>query len=234
MVDEPLSVVSPNTTTHEYRKMPSVLSIEGRPGSVRISKTMPKLSYANGSLPNLPLIGSFKYGDDVDRSSPDLPSPAALLGNAETYMDYTPMEDPNLSLAFSDEQSDFLPAMQTPFQPTSSFENGTFDFNAFENASDLHHPSAADGKGIKRAASLSSIGLEPEAKCRRVVLQKAGLPMSKMLPNVCPKVLEEVLPEGEVNGEVGGKIEAKQILPDWTNEFDADFVAYFADFAEFK
>ena len=25
----------------------------------------------------------------------------------------------------------------------------------------------------------------------------------------------------------------KQILPDWTNDFDADFVAYFAEFAEF-
>jgi hypothetical protein len=209
--------------------MPGVLPIVGKPGSVRIAKSVPRFSYANGSQPDLSLIGRFMDEDD-DRSSQDFPSPSALLGTTitmEDAFDYDLIEGVDSPLAFEHDHdhdqngSGFLRAVQaTPDAiVSSSFEDGAFDYNAFENASHSH-PSSSSGN--KRPAPSSPLQSEPAVKFRRVLPGEDG---EVELAHV---EMQMEVREGEKEGE------AKQVLPEWTNEFDAELVAYFAEFAEFK
>lgn len=207
LADEPLEVESVYTTPRQYPPMPGVLSIEGTPGSVRISKTVPKFSYASGSQPTLSLIGHFEHDD---RGSPDFPLPSVLLGNDDPF-EYDLRQDPDILFPMLSHEESKLSVVIT-----ESFDNSAFDCNAFEALENALHGHALSSNK-KRLASPSP--MEPEAKIRRVVANEAA---SKAAG-------EEVLPKEDVTPEV----EAKQ-LPDWVAEFDQDLIAFFGDSVEYK
>lgn len=209
LVDEPLEVESPYTASQQYPPTPGVLPIEGKPGSVRISKTVPQFSYASGSQPDLSLIGHF---DDHNRSSPDFPLPSELLGNEDPFS-YGQNEELPLFSTFSLEQSGPLALTDTASLVTENCENNAFDFNAFEALEKASHAHASLNK--KRAASTTP--LQPEAKIRRVIADKQW-----------SKVVEENDP-GTVREEVVPEREAKRPLPDWVAEIDQDLIAFFGD-----
>lgn len=215
LADEPLEIESAHTTPQQYPPAPGVLSIEGKPGCIRISKMVPQFSYASGSQPNLSLIGHF---DHDDRSSPDFPLPAAVLGN-EHLFEYDVKQGSNVLLPMlCNERRELQPAAYTAPQVTECFENNAFDFNAFEAFENVSHAHASSSK--KRAACPSP--LEPEAKFRRVNVNDEA-----------PKVVEEK-ESGIVPEEVLPEVEAKRPLPDWVAEFDQDLVAFFGDSVEYK
>lgn len=214
LADEPLEVESAYTTPRQYPPTHGVLPIEGKPGSVRISKAVPQFSYASGSQPNLSLIGHF---DHRDRSSPDFPLPSVLLGNEDPFEDDLSRDSDILFPTLSTEEREPIAVTNTAPPVTESFKNSAFDFNAFETLESAW-PATASSSNKKRPVSPSPMG--PGPKLRRVVADEAAskAPEAELLPR------EQAAPE----------VEAKKPLPDWVAEFDQGLIAFFGDSVEYK
>jgi hypothetical protein len=215
LADEPLKVESAYTASRQYPPTPGVLSIEGKNGSVTISKKVPQFAYENGLQQNFSLIG---YFDHDDRSSPDFPLPSTLLGNEDPFEHDLKQDLEPLFPTLSNAGFELSGVTDTAaIRPIESFEGNSFHFNAFkvsETAAQVHNASS----NKKRLASPSLV--EPEAKIRRVVLNdEASKPMEG-----------EELPQEAV----ASLVQAKKPLPDWVAEFDQDLIAFFGDSVEYK
>lgn len=155
----PLTTEGVDTAPPEYRTMPGVLSLEGKPGSVRISKSVPKFSYASGSQPNLSFIRNV---DCVDESDTEFPSPSSLLGGEE-ILDYATIEYSNDFSTFSHNNDGFPEGTGENPQFDKILENGASDLNALEESSQAY--SSISNK--KRPASPGCLNVN--AKCQRVL-----------------------------------------------------------------
>jgi hypothetical protein len=209
MVDEPLEVESPYTTLRQYPPTSGVLPIEGKPSSVRISKTVPQFSYESGSQPDLSFIGHF---DDRDRSSPDFPLPSELLGDEDTFECELKRDSDILFRILSNEETEPMTVTDNAPLVSGSFNNSAFNVNA-SKASENVWPAPTSSLNKKRPASPPPI--QPRAKLRHSVADEAASKVIKaeLLPN------EEAVPGAE----------AKRLLPDWVAEIDQDLIVFFGD-----
>lgn len=214
LADERLEVESAHTTPRQYLPTPDALSIEDKPGSVRISKKPPQFSYASGLQPDQSLIGHYHQDN---RSSPDFPLPSVLLGNEDPFEYNLELDSEALFPILPNDRFE-LPAFADTAvpPPIGSLEQSAFHFNAFEALETAQLRNFYSNK--KRPACSSPIELE--AKIRRVFMDDEG---SKFVEG-------EGLPKDEVVLDV----QAKKPLPDWVAEFDQDLIAFFGDSVEYK
>jgi hypothetical protein len=225
LVNMDLPDYGPNAGRNATRKANNTISTMKQPESVRISNTKPIFSYATGSKPDLSHIHSSSqqgnYGSDED-----FPSPSALLG-IEHDFDYDDEEDfrqedfhegdfPLPSISSNDNGQTGIERMRedTP-QVTTSFANGTFDFDAYE---DEDSPPTLSPSRSSKKRSKPSDPAEMSPKKPRVERDGEQMPVVRE---------EEVMveePMVEFNDVIG---KTKEPVPEWAYELDEDIFRYF-------
>jgi ATP-dependent DNA helicase HFM1/MER3 len=233
--------------------------------SVRLPKQKPQFSYASGNEPDLPFLRKPNAGDVFDSGDSageeDFPSPSALLRRDENIDD--PFESGNISYEnvtpISSLQDDSFESFQegmfgleetaTPRPPTpkvnSSFANGIFDFEAFDekHGEPEMYSSPLMRESRKRERSLSPVS--PGFKHRRVAKEepKTSSPMRDLgqkerssvpeLPELeCRRVKKDELRE-ETTQKSGQQSTQQRPVPAWVDEFDANLIESLMGFVDF-
>jgi ATP-dependent DNA helicase HFM1/MER3 len=253
----------------DYRKLHNLrTSVQESDTSVRLPKQKPQFSYASGNEPDLPFLRKSKVQDDGNHfgsetsDDEDFPSPSAiplvrhLKEDSDDRIEFgnVDYEDPMHTSADLDDTLEDLEAgildMDDPmaFQPptpkvSTSFAEGIFDFNAFEENYVEPDPYSSPlmSSTIRKRAQSPSQRL-PESKYRRISQdaetspadmnsvkqdRSVSLKYGSLTPSEVSVVesrrikiqdlIEDPQPKAEDNTQ-------QQSVPAWVNEFDADLI----------
>jgi ATP-dependent DNA helicase HFM1/MER3 len=243
----PYSKVAPR----EYRKLHNLHASVQRDKSelsVRLPKQKPQFSYASGHEPDLPFLRKSEVANDDDifdpgQSDEEFPSPSALAAYLKGDSD-DPFESGNIAYeeATSTGQDDSLQSLEagmlgleepvirrlpTP-KVNSSFVNGVFDFDAFDEKygepERFSSPLMRDSR--KRERSQSPV--LPEAKLRRVANQEPeASPLIRTSDNQESSATSEI-PKVEsrrvVKQQLAQQATQQRSVPAWVDEFDAELI----------
>jgi ATP-dependent DNA helicase HFM1/MER3 len=201
--------------------------------SVRLPKKKPKFSYASGQQPNLTFLSELEstvdpLGFDDETQEDDLPSPSALFNipdDTDFPFDRIETDPAHIATDAPESPEAARSAFDEPVEPktpargvSSSFENGVFDFSAFNDDSGERQVYSSP----PMQSSLKRRLLSPaptQVKCRRVndmVMIGSNEPVSQGDSITC-------------------KFDAPQprSTPAWLDDFDQDLINSLKGIVEF-
>lgn len=191
--------------------------------SVRLPKQKPKFSYASGEQANLSFLNIAGPNDDPfdfeDGSYEDFPSPSALLNMEGTsyHLESGAKDTIPIPPGFFESPEAAVSGFDDPTEPitpapviNSSFENGVFDFSAFDDE--------PGEQGV-----FSSPLMQPSLKRPRP-------PTPDLVQLRCSRVKRgEMLNGEEMSTQEEGKLLKEESIqhrstPAWVDEFDQDLI----------
>lgn len=205
--------------------------------SVRLPTKKPKFSYASGHRPNVTFLAEMesKVGpldfDEIQEDNfqeDDFPSPSALFNikddtdfpfdRIETNTAHVATDAPESPRAARSAFDDPVESKTPAVGVSSSFENGVFDFSAFnDDASERHVYSSPPMQSSLKRRLLSPA--PTQAKCRRVndmAMASSNETNSQGDSTIC-----------QLDGP------QQRSTPAWLDEFDQDFIDGLKGIVEF-
>ncbi|KAG0648723.1 hfm1 [Hyphodiscus hymeniophilus] len=260
----------------DYRKLHHLHASnqESDTNSIRLPKQKPRFSYGSGEAPDLPFLRQSKINEDDTRPSSevsdeevDLPSPTMIVeftkeSQDDPFESYNPTYKEAVHTSGNNSSRESLEDMMLGIDETtlhrpstpkvdSSFANGVFDFDAFDNVHDepivYSSPpmvrkrgrsrtpplpdtkqrrlsrSSEDNLAIKIRQQSSTPSEVPVVESRRIKIQEhnATPSVSNNLNNV-----DSSQPDFEPNTQ-------QPSVPSWVNDFDADLIDSLMGVVEF-
>jgi ATP-dependent DNA helicase HFM1/MER3 len=201
--------------------------------SVRLPKKKPRFSYASGQQPNLTFLSELEstgdpLGFDDETQNDDFPSPSALFNipdDTDFHFDCIETDPAHIATDALESPEAARSALDEPVEPktpalgvSSSFENGVFDFSAFN-----------DDAGERQVYSSPPM----QSSLKRRLLSPAPMQVK------CHRVNDMVIINSNEPDAQGDSLACKLDTPEprstpaWLDEFDRDLTDGLKGIVEF-